>query len=75
MIIALRHIHLSLDQAKDLGLEDKQIVCVRVSGERGIVFENVLVRAGAAYNGEIHLDTDEGNAAGLGPDAMGEILK
>jgi putative phosphotransacetylase len=75
VIVALRHVHLSLEQAEAMGLADKDIVRVRTSGERAVIFENVLVRANAAFNGEIHLDTDEGNAAGLGNDAEGEILK
>jgi putative phosphotransacetylase len=75
VIAALRHVHLNPAQAEALGVKDKDIVCVRVNGERAITFENVLVRAGDAYFGEIHLDTDEGNAAGLGPDAMGTIIK
>jgi putative phosphotransacetylase len=75
VIAALRHVHLNPAQAEALGVKDKDIVSVKVNGERAIIFENVLVRAGDAYFGEIHLDTDEGNAAGLGPDAMGTIIK
>lgn len=75
VIIALRHVHLSLEQAEAMGLADKDIVQVRVEGERAVTFENVLVRAHAAFNGEIHLDTDEGNAAGLGAEGVGEIIK
>ncbi|NCB42654.1 MAG: phosphate propanoyltransferase [Clostridia bacterium] len=73
-IAALRHIHLSGEQAIEAGVVDKQIVNVKVPGERGLIFENVLVRAGDAYEKEIHLDTDEANAAGLSNDAEVEIL-
>ena len=73
-IVALRHIHLSADQAKEAGVEDKQMVSVRVPGERGLIFENVLIRAGAGHEKEMHLDTDEGNAAGLANDVEVEIL-
>lgn len=75
VIVALRHVHLSLPQAEALGVKDKDFVSVKVGGERGLIFNNVLVRSGAAHNGEIHLDTDEGNAAGLGPDSVGEVIK
>ena len=75
VIVALRHVHLSPTQAEALGVKDKDVVHVRVPGERGLVFENVLVRSGSGHNEEIHLDTDEGNAAGLGGDAYGEIIK
>lgn len=75
VIAALRHVHLSPSQAVALGVKDKDIVSIKVDGERGLIFQNVLVRAGDAYFGEIHLDTDEGNAAGIGPNAMGTIIK
>lgn len=74
VIVALRHIHLNLDQAKEAGVKDKDIVKVRVEGERALTFENVLVRASDSYEREMHIDTDEGNAAGLGNDAVGEII-
>ena len=50
------------------------MVSIRFEGERGLVFDNVLVRSGAAHELEIHLDTDEGNAAGVGNGAIGEII-
>ncbi len=74
VIVALRHIHLNLEQAEEAGVKDKDVVKVRVEGERALVFENVLVRASDKYEREMHIDTDEGNAAGLGNDAFGEIL-
>jgi putative phosphotransacetylase len=73
-IIALRHVHLSPDQAEEAGVEDKQMVSIRFGGERGLVFDNVLVRSGSAHESEIHLDTDEGNAAGLSNNVLGEII-
>jgi len=75
VIAALRHVHLSPSQAEAMGVKDKDIVSVKVDGERGLIFNNVLVRAGEAYFGEIHFDTDEGNAAGLGSDAVGTIIR
>lgn len=74
-IVALRHIHLSPDQAVEAGVKDKDIVSIQFGGERGVVFNNVLVRSGEGHESEIHLDTDEGNAAGLSNGALGEILK
>jgi putative phosphotransacetylase len=74
VIVALRHVHLSPAQAKEAGVKDKQIVSIRVGGERGLVFNNVLVRSGNGHEAEIHFDTDEGNAAGLKNGDLGEIL-
>ncbi|MBO4725951.1 MAG: phosphate propanoyltransferase [Firmicutes bacterium] len=75
VIAALRHIHLSADEAKEAGVKDKDIVSVKIEGERGLVFDNVLIRSGEGHKREAHFDTDEGNAAGCGPDAVCEILK
>jgi putative phosphotransacetylase len=73
-IVALRHVHLSSDQAKEAGVVDKQMISIRFDGERGLVFDNVLVRSGEGHDSEIHLDTDEGNAAGLKSGDLGEII-
>ncbi|MEG1583922.1 MAG: PduL/EutD family phosphate acyltransferase [Anaerovorax sp.] len=40
-----------------------------------MVFDHVLVRSGDAHEREFHLDTDEGNAAGLGGNSVAEIIK
>jgi propanediol utilization protein len=63
LIIARRHLHASEEQAKILNIKDKQIINLRVDGERGMTFHDVLVRVNNNYNLAFHIDTDEGNAA------------
>lgn len=75
VIVALRHIHLSEQQAKDAGVVDKELVDVKTNGTRPVVFNDVLIRAGNKYEREFHLDTDEANAAGVKNNDMGEIIK
>lgn len=75
VIAALRHVHLSADQAKAAGVNDKDVVSLKVGGERGLVFDNVLIRSGAGHEQEVHLDTDEGNAASCGADTVAEIMR
>ena len=75
VIAALRHVHLNDEQAAEAGVKDGDWVSIKIEGERGLIFDNVLVRAGAKHEKEVHLDTDEGNAAGCGPDAVCEIIK
>ena len=75
VIIALRHVHLTAAQALDAGVKDKDIVSLKIEGERGLVLNNVLVRAGSTHEREVHLDTDEGNAADCGADTIAEIIK
>ena len=73
-IIALRHIHLSVSQAKEANLKDKDWVTVKTFGSRPLIFEDVLIRSGDAHTNEFHVDTDEGNAAGLKNDDTVEII-
>ena len=65
VIVASRHIHMSLEDAEKFGVKDKDIVSVQTEGERGLLFNNVLVRANAAFKLEMHVDLEEGNAAGV----------
>mgnify|MGYP000942040985 FL=1 len=72
VIVAARHIHLHTSDAEKYGLKDKDIVKVKVGGPRGVVFENVLIRVNDAYALDMHVDVEEGNAAGL---ANGDIVE
>jgi acetate kinase len=66
VICALRHIHMSVTDAEVLGLKDQDRVAVAViRNNRRTIFGDVIVRASPAFRLELHLDTDEGNAAGL----------
>ena len=76
VIVALRHIHISDEQAAERGLQSGDLVKVRVGGPRAITFEEVHIRTNPSFDLSLHLDTDEGNAAWVaGPDAVGEIIK
>lgn len=70
--VAARHVHLSAQQAKDLGVTEGQALCMRSVGSRAVVYENVIVRSGEGHDFEVHLDTDEANAAGL---KSGDVLE
>ncbi len=64
VICAWRHIHMTPEDAIRFGVQDRDIVEVAVGGpDRGLIFGNVLVRISPNYRLEMHLDTDEGNAA------------
>ena len=65
VIIAQRHIHMPPDIARQYGLSDKQTVSLSVDGFRALDFHNVLVRVIANSALELHIDSDEANAAGL----------
>jgi putative phosphotransacetylase len=74
VIVASRHIHMSLEDAKKFGVNDKQIVKVRTFGPRAMVFENVLVRAHETFALEMHVDVEEGNAAGVKNGDLVELI-
>ncbi len=104
IIVPQRHIHCGSDRAKELGLQHRQLVSVRVidpplltkegPGEvphtpykggavggsskvlpiRSITFHNVIIRTHPSFDWQMHLDTDEGNAAGIKMMGMGEVI-
>ena len=76
VIVSKRHIHATVADAEELGVKDKDIVCVKVNTpERSLVFGDVVVRVNDTYALAMHIDTDESNAAGMVPGVMGEIVK
>lgn len=73
-IVAKRHIHMPPDSAEKFGLEDKQIVSVKVFSDRPIIFEDVLVRVNENYRLNMHIDFDEANACNFKNGIKGQIL-
>lgn len=75
VILARRHLHLSAVDAQRLQLGNHDIVAVAIDSDgRDLVFDDVIVRVAAGFRTELHLDTDEGNAAGIGPGATATLL-
>ena len=76
VIVAKRHIHATVNDAKELGVSDKEIVKVQINTpERSLIFGDVVVRVSDSYALAMHIDTDEANAAGMEPGVMGVIVK
>lgn len=74
VIAAKRHIHMTTADAKEFGVEDKQIVSVKVDTDgRSLVFGDVVCRVNDSFALAMHIDTDESNACGGCKD--GEIIK
>ena len=62
-IVAMRHIHMSPKDAADAGVKDGDIVSVKADNERGTIFNKVKIRVDDSFTLEMHIDTDEANAA------------
>ena len=75
VIAAGRHIHMSLADGVAFGVKDKDIVTVHCSGQRGLVFENVLIRVHESFRLEMHIDTDEANATMCKNGGLVEVRK
>lgn len=74
VIVAARHIHFHTSDAAKWGIEDKQMLKVRLGGDRGLVLENVLARVSDSFALDMHIDTDEANAAGARNGDTAEII-
>jgi propanediol utilization protein len=74
-IIANRHIHMSLDEGAAFGLKDGDYVDVEAYGERRTMFYDVQVRVHKDFRLEMHIDTDDANAAGIGNGAKVKLIK
>jgi acetate kinase len=75
LIIAARHIHMSPEDAVKMDLENGDYVDVKLGdGDRSVSFANTLIRVKEGYTTEMHIDTDEANAAGIAFQTKGELV-
>jgi len=76
VIVAKRHIHFTPAEAEAAGVNDKEIVKVRVESEgRTTIFDDVVVRVNPNFSAAMHIDTDESNASAAFGLVYGEIIK
>jgi putative phosphotransacetylase len=74
VIVAARHIHFHTSDAERWGIADKQTLSVRLQGKRALILENVIARVSEQYALDMHIDTDEANAAGAITGDSAEII-
>lgn len=84
VILAQRHIHMTPADAREFGVQDKDIVWAAVipgakagvrSAGRSLIFGEVLIRVDSSFRLDFHLDTDEANAAGVRTGDDAQLIK
>ncbi len=75
VIVAKRHIHMTPEDAKTYGVEDKEVVKFKIESARTTVYDDVVVRVNPNFALAVHLDTDEANAACAFGKCYGELIK
>ncbi|MCI4625879.1 MAG: acetate/propionate family kinase [Candidatus Magnetoovum sp. WYHC-5] len=74
VIFARRHIHMSPSDALSYGLRDRDVVTIRIVSDRSLTFDDVLIRVHPDFLLDMHVDTDEANAALIvNPPALGYL--
>lgn len=74
VICAQRHIHMTPEDAARFGVQDKQTVKLQTLTNRGVTFEDTVVRVSREFATYAHLDYDEANACGLEKGDFGRIV-
>ncbi len=75
VIRANRHIHLNADDARRIGVKDNELVLVRISGDRPVIYHDVQARVSEKFVTEMHLDTDDANAVGVKSGDYAQIIR
>jgi len=75
VIRALRHVHMSPDDAEFYGVKAGEEMNLKIGGACGLSLDKMLVRVDKAFKLEVHIDTDEGNACNLQPATACSLFK
>ncbi|AWI08809.1 putative phosphotransacetylase [Ereboglobus sp. PH5-5] len=75
VIRAAPHVHMHPDDAAFYRVKNGDYMKLRVGGDCGVTFDRMFVRVSPDFKLEVHIDTDEANGCGLGPNTPCELLK
>lgn len=73
-IVANRHIHMTNKDAQVFGVKNGDYCRVKINTDKSTVFEDVLIRTNDNWLLQIHLDTDDANAANVREETFVEFL-
>jgi putative phosphotransacetylase len=74
VIRALRHVHMSPDDAAFYGVKGGDAMKLKIGGPCGLTLDKLLARVDKSFKLEVHIDTDEGNACNLQPETSCELI-
>jgi len=74
VIRALRHVHMSPEDANFSNVKAGGQMKLRIGGPCGVTLDSLLARVDKAFKLEVHIDTDEGNACNLQPNTSCELI-
>lgn len=76
VMVAKRHAHFSPEEAKEAGVENGQMIKIKIDSDgRKTIYDDVVCRVKDTFVAEVHLDTDEANASGMGGGCICEIVE
>ncbi|MDB0438870.1 ethanolamine utilization phosphate acetyltransferase EutD [Clostridioides difficile] len=75
LMVAKRHIHMTIEDAKKFDVVDNEIVEVKVFGKRPLIFDGVVVRVSDKFKTYMHIDYDEANACAHSKGSIARIIK
>ncbi|HZJ89871.1 MAG TPA: phosphate propanoyltransferase [Bacilli bacterium] len=76
LIVAKRHVHMTPSDAASFNVKNSELVQIKVkSGDRSLIFDDVVIRVREDFALAMHIDTDEANAAGICGEVFGELIK
>lgn len=75
VLVASRHMHVSSETAEKEGINNGDILCAKIPGDREVIFCNILARVDKTFVDELHLDTDEANASFIKDNQKVEVYK
>lgn len=75
VIRANRHIHMPPEEAEKMNVKDDELVSVEIPGKKSVILRNVQVRVKEGWVLQMHLDTDDANAADVQCGLKARIIK
>ncbi len=74
VIVPERHIHMTPRDAEKFQVSDGQSVGIEITGPKGGIMQNVIIRVSSSYVLDCHIDTDDANAFQISQGQMAKLI-